>query len=336
MSINSGFTVTLPSNSCMSKHPTNAGARYTVTLASPLNFSGQTLNDDTRWEVSMLSLHYTHNFFNFRRQCKMYFVMDKPVDTAANARESLSDIVTAAITADMVEYVSGSALTHWVAERQIVTAPGSVVDSRTQNKELLGMIQLPKGYYPSVTSLCDDIIDKFDKLFFQRYKIKLIVTRKHNTFITFSLSNGGKLSMCTDESSIGTMLGLKCVQLSQDKVDARMEPNTVMYNLPTVGTEVPRLDNMHALYVYADVVQQQHVGDVMAPLIGYVNVNGKPGDRISHTCNPPIYLPVARSYIDAISVRITDENGQNVMFPDLFEHVVLRLHFRKSKGVSLF
>ena len=96
------------------------------------------------------------------------------------------------------------------------------------------------------------------------------------------------------------------------------------------------MDNIHALYVYADVVQQQHVGDVMAPLTGYASVNGKPGDRISHTCNPPIYLPVVKSFIDAISVRITDEHGQDVMFPDLREHVVLRLHFRKAKGVSLF
>ena len=112
MSINNGFTVTLPSNSCMAKHPTNAGARYTVTLASPLNFSGQTLNDDTRWEVSMLSLHYTHNFFNFRRHCKLYFVMDKPADTATTARESKSNIATATISTDAVEYVSGSALTH--------------------------------------------------------------------------------------------------------------------------------------------------------------------------------------------------------------------------------
>ena len=140
MSINSGLTVTLPSNSCMAKHPANAGARYTVTLASPLNFSGQTLNDDTRWEVSMLSLHYTHNFFNFRRQCKLYFVMDKPADTATTARESQLNIATAAISADVVEYVSGSALTHWVAERQVVTTPGSVADTRLQNKELVGMI----------------------------------------------------------------------------------------------------------------------------------------------------------------------------------------------------
>jgi hypothetical protein len=135
---------------------------------------------------------------------------------------------------------------------------------------------------------------------------------------------------------IGTLLGFKYTDLSLNKVDSRMERSTVMYSLTPVGTEIPRLDALHALYVYADVVEPQHVGDVMAPLVGYADVNGKPGDRICHTSNPRVYLPVARSYIDAIRVRITDDRGDNVMFPDLLENVVLRLHFRKAKSVSFF
>jgi hypothetical protein len=83
-------------------------------------------------------------------------------------------------------------------------------------------------------------------------------------------------------------------------------------------------------------LEPQHVDDTMAPLIGYADVNGKPGDRISHTCNPPVYLPVAKSYIDAIRVRITDEHDQNIMFPDLLENLVVRLHFRKAKSVDPF
>jgi hypothetical protein len=142
--------------------------------------------------------------------------------------------------------------------------------------------------------------------------------------------------LCADNTILATVLGLKYVELGQDKIDLRMERNTKMYSLALVGTDLPRLDAPHALYVYADVDEPQHVGNVMAPLVGYADVNGKPGDRICHTCNPPIYLPVNKSYIDAISVRITDEHGKNVMFPDLLENVVLRLHFRKAKGISMF
>jgi hypothetical protein len=115
-----------------------------------------------------------------------------------------------------------------------------------------------------------------------------------------------------------------------------MERSTVMYSLTPVGTEIPRLNTLHALYGYTDVVEQQHVGNAMAPLIGYGDVNGKPGYPISHACNPPVYLPVVKSYIDAIPVHITNEHGENVMFPDLLENIVLGLHFRKAKSVSFF
>jgi hypothetical protein len=255
--------------------------------------------------------------------------MEKPVDTDTTASKS-----TTTISVNGIEYVSGSTLTNWVAERQIVSAPGS--DARLQKKELLGMIQLPKTYYASLLSTCDDIMEKFDKLFYQRYNLKLIITRKSNGYFNFALSSGAKLTMYTDESAFGSTMKLKYTVMAPDKVDARMEGNTSMYTLATVGTELPRLDNIHALYVYADIVEPQHVGDVMAPLIGYVNVTGKPGDRICHTCNPPIYLPVDKSYIDVIRVRITDERGDDVRFPDLLEHVVLRLHFRKVQLASLF
>jgi hypothetical protein len=123
----------------------------------------------------------------------------------------------------------------------------------------------------------------------------------------------------TDNSVIGTILGLTCTVLGHDTVDSCMERSTIMYSLAPVGTDLPRLDTLHALHVYADVVEPQHVGDVMAALIGYVDVNGKPGDRICHTCDPFIYLPVGKSYIDAVRVRITDEYGESVMFPDFLE-----------------
>jgi hypothetical protein len=120
MSTNSGFTVTLPGNSNMVKHPSNKGALYTVTPSSPLNFSGQTLNDDTRWQVAMLSLHYTHNLYNFRKASKLYFAMDKPADTSDSETSSSKGGVTVGISVDGREYVSGDPLSQWVSERHVI------------------------------------------------------------------------------------------------------------------------------------------------------------------------------------------------------------------------
>jgi hypothetical protein len=130
MSINNGFTVTLPGNSNMEKHPRSTGGLYTVVPhggASPLNFSGQTLNDDTRWEVSMLSPHYTHNFFNFREDCLVHFVMDKPAPSKTAPAETASNkvIVTGDAELDSSEFVIEERMTHWVAEKH-VTESGRV------------------------------------------------------------------------------------------------------------------------------------------------------------------------------------------------------------------
>ena len=84
MSTPDAFTVTCSSNSNIDKYPKDVGSDYTIALANPLNFSGQTLNDDTRWHASTLSLHYTHNFFNFRETCVLRFVMQKPTDLATS------------------------------------------------------------------------------------------------------------------------------------------------------------------------------------------------------------------------------------------------------------
>ena len=91
-----------------------------------------------------------------------------------------------------------------------------------------------------------------------------------------------------------------------------------------------------SVYVYGDIVESQHVGDTMAPLLAYVDVDKSLGERVGHVCNPLVYLPVCRTYIDSISIRICDENGNKVPFPDDVENVVVRLLFRRQKQPSLF
>jgi hypothetical protein len=141
--------------------------------------------------------------------------------------------------------------------------------------------------------------------------------------------------MCSNKSYIATTLGVKATVVSPES-SSSAEGTIIVHSLATVGTEAPRLNVVHALYVHPDIVEPQHVGDVMVPLVGYVDINGKPGDRVCNTCNPPIYIPVGKSYMQAIHVRITDEHGQDVIFPDNIENVALRLHFRKAEGVSMF
>jgi hypothetical protein len=104
-----------------------------------------------------------------------------------------------------------------------------------------------------------------------------------------------------------------------------------MYRIGMSGYQAPKLGGLQAMYVYADIVAPQHVGDTMAPLLDYVDVHGKPGERIGHVSNPPIYIPVDKTHIDSISIRIADEHGEDVPFPVNTENVVVRMLFRKAQ-----
>ena len=79
------FTVTLPSNSNMNSHPTNRGNNYIVKLSSPLNFSGQTLNEDASWEVALTTMQYTNRFYDLRENCQLYLVLESYSATVINA-----------------------------------------------------------------------------------------------------------------------------------------------------------------------------------------------------------------------------------------------------------
>jgi hypothetical protein len=70
------FTVTLPSNSNMNYHPTNSGNNYVVKLSSPLNFSGQTLNEDAAWEVAITTMQYTNRFYDLRENSTLNAVLE--------------------------------------------------------------------------------------------------------------------------------------------------------------------------------------------------------------------------------------------------------------------
>ena len=325
MSTRSGYTVALPSNSNMVKYPNNVGSLYNVVLASPLNLCGETLNDHTGWEVAMLSLHYSHTFINFLEDCRMYFVVDKPEfgDTIIDESPSHSVSLAGEVELNMDVLNIQDRLTYWVSERH------AQASGRAGN-ELVGSFELCKKYYTNAMMLCNDIVDNFENIFFRRYQLKLLVKMQENGHITFTLSNGRKFAMYSDNPYLAKMLGLKSTIIYSPKGDARNPTrNLVVQSLATVGSETPQIKAIHALYVHANIVESQRVGDTMIPLVGYVDISGKPGDRISHSCNPPIYLPVVTPYIHTIEVRITDERGENILFPNT-ENVFMCLHFRKK------
>ena len=103
------------------------------------------------------------------------------------------------------------------------------------------------------------------------------------------------------------------------------------YTLTTSGRApmLPQLEgNAHSLYIYSSVVENQLVGDTIAPLLRVVcPVSDKMGEKISEKYIRPYYVPVYANYIDTIDITIRTTTGH--LYPFLSgDPVILNLHFR--------
>ena len=91
-------------------------------------------------------------------------------------------------------------------------------------------------------------------------------------------------------------------------------------------------NGFYGMYVYCDIVQNQLVGYVSAPLLRVVPLQMygvTQGDMIVHTFNTPHYVPVKTKHFEVIHVDIRKDNGENVPF----QHgkVTIALHFRSTR-----
>lgn len=80
------------------------------------------------------------------------------------------------------------------------------------------------------------------------------------------------------------------------------------------------------LYVYCDLVEPQIVGDVQAPLLRIVKVEGKDGEMVNAHYTRPYYLPIIRQHFQSIQIDIRLHTGELVPFERGKVYIVL--HFR--------
>lgn len=90
---------------------------------------------------------------------------------------------------------------------------------------------------------------------------------------------------------------------------------------------------IHALYVYCDLLQFTHVGDIKAPLLRVVNSGVKVGDVVTRYYERPRYIPLQKKNFDSIQIIIRDDLGEKIQFES--GKVLLTLHFRRTHNQYL-
>ena len=75
---------------------------------------------------------------------------------------------------------------------------------------------------------------------------------------------------------------------------------------------LPQLEgSAHSLYVYSSVVENQLVGDTVAPLLRVVcPAANQMGEKVTEKYIRPYYVPVNTNYIDTVDIQIRTTTGQ--------------------------
>lgn len=103
------------------------------------------------------------------------------------------------------------------------------------------------------------------------------------------------------------------------------------------SVESANLSNINAclpsqMFIYTDIIEHQHVGDVMAPLLRIVNIESSrnaTGKQFVSIFTHPHYSSVLKRDFQQIEIDIRDDLGRYVPF--VRGSLNVKLHFRKIK-----
>lgn len=307
---NEDFTITLPSNSNMDTN-LNTQSDYTVTLRTSRHLEG---ND---WEVALLHVQYTPDWArNFWQDCTVRVLLQLP-EMPRDGEIMTSRAQVLIKESFPVMHTTGyeSLVLLWVE---------TMCDRYPDRVYVLYENVIPRSYYTDVMALCKRIQDEFNEAFDPRLRVRMRFEMVDNMVQMYMFAPSfHKVLVETDY--LCSILGLRKSTLMSDDT-------FTLYEVQPVGFRRPRLESVHSLYVYTDLIQYQAVGDTDAPLLGIVPVSDKAsGARTQWTFNPPNYLPLNKTSIDTIRIFLRTDKGEPVYFASSADNVVCTLRFRRRR-----
>jgi hypothetical protein len=309
----------------MDKYRQNKPTEYTVVLRSALDFG----NAHQDWEVALVYAQFTQGWNNVRKDCLVRLLVklqNLPKQPVANQPPELfhreipfneegtdwEDYLASTHADEMVEAANSKfKLNEWVYYRMLLRASN----------------------YPSVQAFLQHIRKHFD-LAFGRFGASLDGEVDFTTGYVKLIATRCEVILLDGDTYFADILGLPTTKVQErdfSSIGSGRGRPAKLYTVDLIGTRKPKLDVLHSMYVYSDVIERQPVGDTDAPLLGIVPVGDtSPGSRVHYAFNPLIYLPVSQAYIRNIRVTLATENGDPVPFASASDNVVVCLRFRRK------
>lgn len=180
---------------------------------------------------------------------------------------------------------------------------------------------IPPGYYNDLDELFLAMYKKMNELGQQNIKMTL---NKNTQKVKIKLQGGAFIKL---RPELAEMLGFG------EKRDNALD----YYLLNTHEAELPIDLNagMYSLYLYTDIVADQIIGDVYAPLLRIVHMDReKGGDVITRTYQNPHFVKVKMKRFDTIDMHIRRDTGEKLSFQR--GKVIVKLCFRPVVKPSYF
>ena len=177
------------------------------------------------------------------------------------------------------------------------------------SEEVASHCVIPEGHYKDIGSICEALTAALPERF-------------RNNFTVQRDSSSGKVIFDFDQVS--------AIQLSEGLGYLLGFPRGIIRGHAQAPFSPNVNGGINTLYLYTDVICNQPVGDISAPLLRIVPVpHRRAGEIVTFTYQTPHYLPVKSKYIDTIQVDIRSDFGEKVPFQS--GKLVIKLHFRACR-----
>ncbi len=293
----SSFYLTLPSNSSMDFYPSNTLANYITKLPQLFDLAGE-------WEVGLSEIQYPISWYNISKQeAKMFMKLgEQNIMADISPPEGLyesADILVKQINASIVrvEEKKNSIRFHY-----------NEVSKKISIEYDVDRIVSTKGWSPkTVLKISKPLAELLGFEWTKRPEFKDLLNNPDMRKPTF-----------------------------HDSARSRTDPNDQFIEMCPLQDTYYTGDNVcdlqrgfYSLYVYCDILEDVVVGDMKAPLLRTVNINGKDDKMVSRIYQTVQYVPVQRRQFDTIEIDIRDDTGRRVPFQR--GKVIVTLHFRLRK-----
>ena len=133
--------------------------------------------------------------------------------------------------------------------------------------------------------------------------------------------------------TINTLWDVTETEINFSQNDAKFRKNSSIFNFQTNEFKLPllysKLNGIHSLFVYTDIIDNQFVGNSQSPLLNVVNVSNDYQHVISRIYDNPNNISVSPREISSNNISIRDYTGEKIFFSN--SKVIIKLHFRSKR-----